>query len=180
MSTATPYPSLSESADMEPIGPSPVAAEKERDALTELNTSRARLRNALMAIAHPPPQPSLFSKGISGVGEQLLQRASAMPIASAVVDGVRTWWLKSPARKALDLAPTSAPLVASVGRKNPEALLLTSAALGALLVLAPWRRLVFRLFRPALVSGILFEVVKASMRRHGSAAPSTFNPKETL
>ncbi len=178
MNHPPPYPSGSGSDNMEPIRPSSVAVGKS-DALTELNASRSRLRNALMVIAHPPKQPALFSKGISGLGEQLLQRASALPMASAVIDGVRTWWLKSAARKALDLAPTSAPLVVSVARKNPQALLLTSVALGALLVLAPWRRLAFRLLRPALVSGIVFEVLKASTRQRGNEAPSPLNPKET-
>ncbi len=180
MSAVPSFPSSSGSDKIEPVLPGPVAPAKEPDALTELNASRARLRNALRGIAHPPKQPSLLSNGLDGIGEQLLQRARAMPGANAVLKGIRAWWQKSPARRGANLAgPTAAPLLSSIGRKKPQALLLTSAAVGALAMIAPWRLLVFRLFRPALLPGILFEVVKASMRRPGNAATSTLNHKET-
>lgn len=164
MSTTTSFPSHS-GRGVEPPVPALPKPPAEPDALAELNGSRARLRSALLVFAHPPPPPPLMAKGIGGVGEQVLARARTLPGVALVMDGVQAWWLKSPARKAVLLAgPTALQTVVSVGRKNPQALLLTSAAVGALMVIAPWRRVLPRLVRPVLLSGVLFEVAKTAMR----------------
>ncbi|MDQ2736941.1 MAG: hypothetical protein M3Y55_18565, partial [Pseudomonadota bacterium] len=131
-----------------------------------LKTSRALLRSALLGIAHPPAPPPLMAKGIGGLGGQLLARARNLPGVALVMEGVQTWWLKSPARRAVALAePTARQTVAFVGRRNPQALLLTSAAVGALVVIAPWRRLLPRLILPVLFSGVLYEVAKKAIVR---------------
>jgi len=45
------------------------------DAAARLDASRQALRRALLAIAHPLPQPSLFADGIGKVGDRLLENA---------------------------------------------------------------------------------------------------------
>ncbi len=138
----------------------------EAGALAELKGSRSRLRSALFDIAHPPVPPPLMVNGVSGLGEQLLARARGLPGAATVVAGVQAWWRKSSVKKGLQLAePAALTTIEVVGRKNPKALLLTSAAVGALTVVAPWRWLLGRMVRPLVFSGILFEVVKMAMRR---------------
>ena len=78
------------------------------------------------------------------------------------LDGARTWWRGALYAKRPALAGSgSMPLMASIGRTKPQALLLTSAGMGALLVFASWRRLVFKLLRPAVLSSLVFQIVKA-------------------
>lgn len=166
MTMSPPYPSYPGSkesgASTSDVAQQPIPP----DSLTELNASRAKLRSALMDIAYPPKPHSLMANGLTGLGQQLLDRARAIPGASAVEDGARAWWHQSPARKVATLAgPTAVPLLSSVARKNPQALLLTSAAVGALVMILPKRRILFRLFRPALLFGLVSEVVKATKRR---------------
>ncbi len=165
MSTTSSHGTHSAKGSVEPPVPALLKPSPEPSALAELKTSRARLRSALLGIAHPPAPPPLMARGIGGLGGQLLARARTLPGVALVMDGVQTWWLKSPARKAVQLAePTALETVASVGRKNPRALLLTSAAVGALVVIAPWRRLLPRLIRPVLFSGVLYEIAKKALR----------------
>ncbi len=138
-------------------------------ASSSVEVSRARLRSALMGITHPPPKPPLWANGLGGLGGQLLDRARSIPGAAAVYEGVQAWWRKHPVRKATHLAATvGAPFAQPIARRNPGTLLLVSAGIGALLVLVPLRRVMFRLLRPALLSGLLIEVVKAATRHTGT------------
>lgn len=121
-----------------------------------------------MGIAHPPPKPSLLANGLGGLGGQLLDRARSIPGAAAVYEGLLAWWRKHPVRRATRLVATAgSPLAQPLARRNPGALLLLSAGVGALLVLLPLRRVLFRLLRPVLLSGLLIEVVKAAIRHTG-------------
>ena len=53
-------------------------------AAERLEASRARLRTALMAIAHPPPKPSLLDDlEIGSFGSQILERLKALPARGA-------------------------------------------------------------------------------------------------
>src|SRR4051812_25116205 len=57
------------------------AAEAAADALPPLDrlaASRTLLRGAMMAIAHPPPQPPLMGGRIGDLGSRLLARARAL------------------------------------------------------------------------------------------------------
>ena len=173
MSDARPYTARSTSSNAESVTS---AAVKEPDAAAGLAVSRSRLRDALFHISHPPKQPPIWSEGIGGAGNQLLERMRGLPGASAIAEGMRAWWQKSSLRQAAELAvPASAPLVASAARRDPRALLLTSATVGALLWIAPWRRLGCQLLRPALLSGLAFEVVKAGLRAPGGKPSNSIN-----
>lgn len=165
MSTTPSYPAHSRERSAEQPVPALLKPPPEAGALAELKGSRARLRTALLDIAHPPAPPPLMARGIGGVGGALLARACTLPGVALVIDGVQAWRQKSPARKAVELAePTAMQTVASVGRRYPEALLLTSATVGALVVIAPWRRLLPRLILPVLFSGALYEIAKNALR----------------
>ncbi len=165
MSTTESYPSRSGASNFEPARPA-LLAPPETGALAKLKASRARLRGVLLNIAHPPAPPPLMSNGIGGLGERLFVRVRALPGVAVVMDGLQAWWRKSPAGKGLQLVePTAVKTVAAVGRKNPQALLVTSAAVGALTVIAPWRWLLGRLVRTVLFSGVVFEVAKIALRR---------------
>ncbi len=136
--------------------------------LARLEVSRGRMRAALLQIAHPPKPPPLLSHGIGGLGDALTRRAKALPGAAVLMEGVSHWWQDHPLHRALDAAgPAAAPVmgdVAKVARKNPRAAFLTGVGLGLVVIFTPWRRVAFKLLRPALFSGILLEVGKAALR----------------
>ena len=89
------------------------------------------------------------------------------------MEGVSHWWQDHPLHRALVSAgPAAAPVmeqVAKYARKNPRAAFLTGVGLGLAVIFMPWRRVALKILRPALFSGILFEVGKVALR--GRAKP---------
>ena len=146
----------SERPIVEPPAP-PSAAER-------LEASRARLRSAMMAIAHPPPKPSLLGDlKIGSFGHQLLERLKALPGATLLLESIEHWWAEHPLHAAGALAEeASRRFVGPIARKNPAAVILGSAVVGALLIATkPWRWLL----RPALFVGLVPQIATHALKR---------------
>ena len=127
--------------------PHPDSEKTEPSAQVRLEASRARVRGALMEIAHPPKRPG------SGAGamDKLTDMVKDVPGVTLVLHAAQSWWDEH-GQTARTAGRVSQALVAPVARRHPTSLLGIAAALGALLVLfKPWRILLRRkvLFRAA-------------------------------
>jgi hypothetical protein len=142
----------------------PIIEPKEPSAAERLEASRARLRSALMEIAHPPPRPSLLDElGIGSFGSQILDKLKHLPGAALVIESIEHWWAEHPLHAAGSLAEeASRRYVGPIARKNPVAIVLGSAIFGALLVASrPWRWLL----RPALFIGLVPQIASHALKR---------------
>ena len=141
---------------------SPADAVGAVDAAGRLAASRQRLRQALNALAHPPPRPSLFAEGIGNVGNRLLDRIKSLPMATALLEGLAAWWRKHPLHRAANAVDTaSSELLGPVARRNPGAVLLIAVGSGILLAYArPWRWLL----RPAVLFGAIVQIGRYATR----------------
>jgi hypothetical protein len=134
----------------------------EDDAAAHLAASRQRLRQALFAIAHPPPQPSLFADGISNVGNRLLDRVKSLPMATALLEGLDSWWQRHPLHRAANAADAaSKQLLGPLARRKPGTVILIAVGAGILLAYGrPWRWLL----RPSALFGAITEIGRCMLR----------------
>ena len=88
-----------------------------------------------MAIAHPPPKPSLLGDlGIGSFGSQILERLKALPASALVIESIEHWWAEHPLHAAGALAEeASRRYVGPIARKNPVAVVVGGVVFGALL-----------------------------------------------
>lgn len=149
-------------ADVAPAGAGPEVAAAPLSPAERLAASRARLRAALMQIAHPPPRPSRFN-GLGDLKEQLLERLKSLPGAAIVLESLQDWWEQHPLYAAGVVAEeASRSFVVPLARKNPYALILGSLVVGALFVVSkPWKWLL----RPALFVGLVPQLAAHAVRR---------------
>lgn len=131
-------------------------------ATVRLEASRARLRSALMEIAHPAPRPSIFD-GLGGVKAQILGQLKSLPGAALVLETVESWWAQHPLHAAGVIAEeASRTFILPAARKNPYALIAGSLVVGALLVASrPWKWLL----RPALFVGLVPQLAAHALQR---------------
>lgn len=127
-----------------------------------LARSRARLRAALLEIAHPPPKASAFD-AFGGLKGQLLDLARSIPGAGLVLETLQTWWRQHPLHAAGVLAEeASRSFVVPLARRNPLGLIVGAVLVGAVLALSrPWKWLL----RPALFIGIVPQLVAQALKR---------------
>jgi hypothetical protein len=147
-----------------PAAERPIVEPHEPTAAEKLEASRARLRTALMAIAHPPPRPSLLGDlGIGSFGSQILEKLKSLPGAALLIESVEHWWAEHPLHAAAGLAEeASRRYVEPVARQNPVALIVGSVVFGALLIASkPWRWLL----RPALFIGLVPQIATHVLKR---------------
>ena len=142
----------------------PIVEPHQPSAAERLEASRARLRTALMKIAHPPPKPSLLGDlGIGSFGSQILERLKSLPGAALVLESIQHWWAEHPLHAAGAIAEeASRRYVAPIARKNPAAVVIGSVVFGALFVASkPWRWLL----RPALFVGLVPQIAAHALKR---------------
>jgi hypothetical protein len=142
----------------------PIVEASPPTAAQRLEASRARLRTALLEIAHPPPKPSLLGDlKIGSFAHQLLERVKALPGAALVIDAFEHWWAEHPLHAAGSLAEeASRRYVGPLARKNPVAVVVGGVVFGALLVASkPWRWLL----RPALLIGLVPQIAAQALKR---------------
>lgn len=149
------------------------------EALDRLAQSRERLRNALAESGEgpsanrqtpgtanpagqghaprrghsvPPGRPASVLRWPSWLGSLV-----ATPAGSLLLELTQLWWARQPARVGVQLAGDAAALVlAPIAREHPVRLVLGAAAAGAVLVaLRPWRWLGRSAITPALLMGLL-------------------------
>lgn len=158
------------------------------EALDRLAQSRARLRSALSdpdhaqgsggpSSGHNSPNDSHPGRyaGWDNRGDNALPRRpaaaqtgsgwwgplAASPAISLMLELARLWWARQPARVLLMLAEDAAELaLRPVARQHPFRLVLGAAAAGAALIaLRPWRWVYRSAVTPALLLGLLPQVV---------------------
>ena len=142
----------------------PIVEPRQPSAAERLEASRARLRSALLKIAHPPPKPSLLGDlGIGSFGSQILEKLKALPGAALVLESIQHWWAEHPLHAAGSLAEeASRRYMGPIARKNPVAVIVGGAVFGALLVASkPWRWLL----RPALFFGLVPQIAAQALKR---------------
>ncbi len=139
-----------------------VAKSAPLSATERLAASRARLRSALMDIAHPPPRPSPFD-GLSGLKAQIMTRIRAMPGADFVIETLEDWWTQHPLHAVgLVAEEVSRSFLLPVARTNPFALMIGSLLVGVVLVASrPWKWLL----KPALFIGLVPQLAAHALQR---------------
>lgn len=119
-----------------------------------LAESRARVRDALQAIAKPPQRASAGdSHSLFGAtGTAWLDSLKSAPGVSIIVEAISAWWMRHPLRLASGVAVDAArAALQPVAQKNPVALVLGALVVGALVAWSrPWRWIA----RPALLAGL--------------------------
>jgi hypothetical protein len=135
----------------------------EPSAAERLAASRARLRGAMMDIAHPPAPEYTRAGNLGESIRNLFLRVKTLPGAALVVDSLDSWWRQHPLRTAGMVAgEASRTLVSPMARRSPGTLLLGATAVGALFMLTkPWRWLL----RPALFVGLVPQIATHALRR---------------
>ena len=116
-------------------------------AVERIEQSRARLRAAM---SPPPETPDDAGAARS---ESWLHKLGALPLVNAVVESVGTWWTQHPLRPVGQMAgEASTALIKPIAQRNPLALVLVAALVGAGLAWSrPWRWI----FRSALFAGLV-------------------------
>ncbi len=141
-----------------------VVAPQLPSAAERLEASRARLRSALVTIAHPPAKPSLLDDlKLGSFGTQILARLKALPGAALALDIVEHWWAEHPLHAAGSLAEqASRRFIGPFAKRNPFAIVAAGVVLGVLLAFSkPWRWLL----RPALFAGLLPQLASQTLKR---------------
>ena len=136
----------------------------EMSAGERLAASRGRLREAMMAVAHPPPRSRSTGAGfLHQVPDDLLAAVRKLPGVAIVIEAVKMWWEQHPLRPAGAIAQHAARrIVAPMVQRSPFAFIGSALVIGAVLMVArPWRWLL----RPALFVGIVPQLVAQVMKR---------------
>lgn len=120
--------------------------------MDRIEASRARIRLAMSPPVAPPPNEQGGPSAPSW-----LHRLGEVPLVSAVVDSVSTWWSHHPLRSVAQIAnDASAAIARPVAQRNPMTLVLVAAVVGAGLAWSrPWRWI----FRSALFAGLVPQLV---------------------
>jgi len=136
-------------------------------AADRIERSRAKLRSALMDIAHPPKRSSrsAASTGLAGLQAKAGSLLRAVPGAGLVIDVVESWWAQHPLRTVGVVAGKAKgfvePIVIPIAQRNPYALIVGASVLGALFAASrPWRWML-----PALFVGVVPQLASHALRR---------------
>lgn len=126
------------------------------DVVQRLALSRQRVRLALAVQRTGSDRPAAPAAGG-------FDAWSAIPGVGELFDSVRGWWADHPLRPALLLAlQATQTAVAPLARRHPLALVTAAALAGGLLAWSrPWRWLL----SPALLAGLVPQMVSAAMAR---------------
>ena len=116
-------------------------------AADRVEASRARL---MLAMSPPPPTAQ---DRTTRETQSWVQRLTDLPLLSAVIESVSSWWSHHPLRPVAHIAnEASNAVVRPLAQRNPLTLVLVAGVIGAGLAWAgPWRWL----FRSALFAGLV-------------------------
>ena len=155
------------------------------EARDRIEASRASLR-----LAMTPPPPALPHESAAR-SDSWLHKIGALPLIHAVIESVESWWSHHPLRPVADVASeASNAIVKPVAQRNPLALVLVAALVGAGVAWTrPWRWI----FRSALFAGLVPQLasrvvsnlpIESWMTMVGSALsasrPSATNPSREV
>lgn len=121
------------------------------NAVERVVLSRERLRAAMV------PPPALPAQESATGALAWLERLRHQPAIALVVDTLQNWWARHPLRAVVHVASEATNAVAKpIARRNPLALVVAAAMLGAVLAWSrPWRWAI----KPALFAGLLPQLV---------------------
>lgn len=136
-------------------------------ATERLQQSRQLMRDQMLALNASSAQAHAKNHG-SEKTSKWLSSLVALPVLGPLINTAMTWWAEHPLHAVAELfsrpsaSDTEAPKM-SLARRHPWAMLLSAAALGALLMWArPWR---FALLRRAVYAGLLPQMVTTLLSR---------------
>lgn len=136
-------------------------------ATERLQQSRQLMRDQMLALNASSAQAHAKNHG-SGQTSKWLSSLVALPMLGPLLNTAMTWWAEHPLHAVVELfsrpsaSHTEAPKTA-ITRRHPWAMLLSAAALGALLMWArPWR---FALLRRAVYAGLVPQMVTTLLAR---------------
>ncbi|MDQ6685538.1 MAG: hypothetical protein M3Z16_10460 [Pseudomonadota bacterium] len=147
-----------------PAVPAKPAVKPEASAADRLNASRAKLRSAMMDIAHPAPhKPSAAASAVHRLSEDLLGKMRRLPGAMIFIDSLQAWWAQHPLRTIGLVAEGAARgFLGPAVQRRPFPFIAAAVVAGALVVASkPWRWLL----RPALFVGLVPQLLKQALRR---------------
>ncbi len=155
---ATP-PSISQPV----LKPSEPSADNVLGATERLRQSRQRMRDQMLALNARSASAKAAQRG-AGASDELLAALSALPVLGPLIDSAANWWANHPLRAVAELfAKTGTSTAKPLTERHPWAMVLSAAAVGALLMRArPWR---FALLRRALYAGVLPQLVTTLLAR---------------
>lgn len=130
--------------------------------------SRERLRLALNGLPPAPDDPEAAQQSARATAPWWAKLA-ALPGAGIVIEAVQQWWARHPLRANILLGfNATQAVVQPIAQRHPVALVAAAFVVGGLLA---WRRPVGWLLKPALLAGLLPQLLIASMTAQSKRKP---------
>ena len=136
-------------------------------ATERLKFSRQKMRDQMLALNASSAQAQAAKQG-PGHSSALMATLTALPVIGPLIHSAASWWADHPLHAVADLFTprkdaAAEPASQTLTQRHPWAMLVSAAAIGALLMWArPWR---YALLRRAVYSGVLPQVFTSLLSR---------------